>query len=243
METHVDFISPVPDSLEFDRNYYKKYVDASGIPVVAAAEVDSFALLKAKRIIEVMVSKHDPIRRLLANNVKGFLIIPKNREMTTLPAYVDMDRRFPLPCDEKWDKRAQGCGWISCLPYVSCSEANLLKVGRPLDRYPRESICIHEFAHAVMDAGILVHDPGFDDRLNALYKDAKEKYLGNSYAGQNPGEYWAVGVQAWFNAADCVHKGTTPTDTFDKLHKTDPSFACEVGKWFPSPYECSPVYP
>ncbi|MCO4883474.1 hypothetical protein VOI32_40435 [Paraburkholderia caribensis] len=63
METHVDFISPVPDSLEFDRNYYKKYVDASGIPVVAAAEVDGFALLKAKRIIEVMVSKHDPIRR------------------------------------------------------------------------------------------------------------------------------------------------------------------------------------
>ncbi|WP_143325744.1 hypothetical protein [Paraburkholderia ribeironis] len=243
MKTYRDFISPVPDNFAFDKNYYKKYVDASGIPVVATAEVGDLALLKAKCIIDAMVSRHDAIRTRLSINVTGFLVIPKNKEMTTLPEYVNLDRQFPLPCGEKWDKRAQGIGWTSYLPYASCSEANLLKVGRPSDRYPHESICIHEFAHTVMDAGILLHDPEFGDRLDRLYKNAKEKYLGDSYAGQNPGEYWAEGVQAWFNAADCNNRTKTPTCTIHELYKTDPRFACEISKWFPSPYEISPIYP
>ncbi|MFT0175020.1 hypothetical protein ACLKMY_40200 [Paraburkholderia mimosarum] len=243
MLNYADAVTLLPDSLDFDKEFYKKHLDASGIPIVARAEVADSALSKVRRIIDRMVSKHVVIRRRLARNIKGFLIIPKGSEMTTLPEYADLDQRFPLPSGEKWDKRAQGVGWAPDYPYVSCSEANLLHLGLPFDRYPNESICIHEFSHAVLNAGILFEYPSFASRIDALYENAKNTYLGNSYAGENRDEYWAEGSQAWFNAADCTNRAKSPTCTIHELYQIDPHFAREISKWFPFPFEGSPIFP
>jgi hypothetical protein len=128
---------------------------------------------------------------------------------------------------------------------MSCSEANLLHSGWPLDRYVDESICIHEFAHSVFDAGIVFRDSGAQDRLTAAYNaDVARGFLGTTYAGTNTREYWAEGVQAWFNAASCSNTANTPTCTQTALYQYDYALWNEIGHWFPAPYELqAPLYP
>jgi hypothetical protein len=223
-------------NLPFDQNYYKKYVEASGIPIVASAEVGDKALLKMRDVVDTMLKKDPATREALAKNLKGILIIPKDKGMTTLPEYANLDKTNPLP-GQSWNDRAQGIGWTPSLPYVSASEANLLHSGSPQDRYPDESIYIHEFAHAVFDAGIASRDPGARSRLNNLFADAKANgYLQNSYAASNPSEYWAEGVQAWFNAA-AGNGSSTTIGTNKQLHDADPKLWNELHRWFPAPDE------
>ena len=60
---------------------------------------------------------------------------------------------------------------------------------------------IHEFAHTVHLIALNSLDPGFEPRLKAAYKKARKegKWDDPAYAGVNFSEYWAEGVQNWFN--------------------------------------------
>ena len=59
---------------------------------------------------------------------------------------------------------------------------------------------IHEFAHNIHLRGLLKLDPTFDDRLKKTYHDALAKGLWKGkYAATNHHEYFAEGVQSWFN--------------------------------------------
>ncbi|BAN23665.1 hypothetical protein [Caballeronia insecticola] len=241
---HSASITAVPSNLSFDKNYYKKYIDASGIPIVAAAEVDDQAILKMQYIVNTMMKKDASTRQAMVRNVKGVLIIPKSKGMTTLPEYVNLDKTNPI-LGSTWNERAQGVGWTPALPYVSCSEANLMHAGYPLDRYPDESICIHEFAHTVFDAGIVYRDSGASSRLSSLFAAAKANgYQQDSYAASDRNEYWAESVQAWFNAATCSNRATTTVCTINQLYDTDRNLWNEIGHWFFAPYELTQaMYP
>lgn len=236
-------ISP-PSTLNVP-SYYTKYINASGIPIVANSIVSDTALFKMKYIVDIMVWKDAATQQQLLANLKRILIIPKADGMTSLPEYVNLDQTNPLPNGETWNQRAQGVGWTAALPYMSCSEANLLESGYPLDRYSDQSICIHEFAHTVWEAGVVFRDSNAQSRLDALYAaDASSGFLGNSYAGSIAREYWAEGVQAWFNAASCTNKADTPVCTNTALYQSEYGLWNEIGHWFASPYQLqSPIYP
>ena len=224
--------------------YYKKYIDASGIAIVSNEAVDDAALLKMQYIVNTMVSKDEPTRQQVVAHLSRIVIIPKADNLTSLPEYATLDQTNPLP-GTTWDQRAQGVGWSEARPYMSCSEANLMHSGYPMDRYTDESICIHEFAHTVFDAGIVYRDPDAQKRLTALYNaDVSRGLLGTTYAGTNTQEYWAEGVQAWFSAASCSNKANTPICTQYALYQTDPQLWNEIGHWFPAPYQLSiQLYP
>ena len=234
-------VTQPPASLHLDP-YYMKYLDASGIPVVGNIWVSDTAMFAMKRIVDVMVQKDPWTRSQLALHLKRVLIIPRADGMTSLPEYRTLDITNPLPNGETWNQRAQGLGWTAAIPYASCSEANLLHSGAPQDRYGAESICIHEFAHAVWDAGVVYRDSAAQGRLNAAFNAAKAGYMHNSttYAAVNVSEYWAEGVQAWFNAAAC-QVANTLTCTNLALYQTDPALWNEIGHWFPAPAEVSPA--
>jgi hypothetical protein len=109
-------------------------------------------------------------------------------------------------------------------PAVSCGEENLLDY--PGDPYPRENIFIHEFAHAIHETGLVRTDRTFDERLRAAHRSAVERGLWkNTYAATNPNEYWAEGVQAWFDdnaPPDALHNEVR---TRDRLKGYDPQLA------------------
>ncbi|MDL2354661.1 MAG: hypothetical protein QFF03_05340 [Pseudomonadota bacterium] len=224
--------------------YYTKYLDASGVPVVAHGTVDDAALYKMKTIVDTMLWKDAATRQQVVARLRRVLVIPRNDGMTTLPEYATLDQTNPIP-GSTWNARAQGVGWTDALPYMSCSEANLLHSGWPLDRYVDESICIHEFAHAVWDAGLVFRDGGAQGRLNALWAwDKNSGFLGTTYSSQYAREYWAEGVQAWFNAASCSNPNTTPTCTHNALYRYDYPLWNEIGKWFYAPYQLpAQIYP
>jgi hypothetical protein len=97
-----------------------------------------------------------------------------------------------------WDARARGLGGSETDPYCSCGEENLL--GFEGDPYATENILIHEFAHNIHLRGMNNVDATFDSRLEQTYQAAMANglWLGK-YASVNRQEYFAEGVQSWFD--------------------------------------------
>jgi hypothetical protein len=193
----VSAVTAPPPSLGLDP-YYQKYLDASRIAVVAAAEVDDRALVKAKQIIETMLAKRPDIRASLAAASSRFLIIPKDKGITTLPDYRSLKDAQAPDGFADWDSRARGLGgWF----VMSCGEENLLKLSG--DRYDGQSICVHEFAHTIL-IGLAQGDPRFHQQVIDHYNAIRQSdFMVNTYMAQNYGEYWATAVQAWYNAGFC----------------------------------------
>jgi hypothetical protein len=68
------------------------------------------------------------------------------------------------------------------------------------DPYAAENILIHEFAHNIHLRGLVNVDPTFDARLSKTYQDAMGAGLWKGkYASVNHHEYFAEGVQSWFD--------------------------------------------
>ena len=133
-------------------------------------------------------------------------------EMTT-----DVPEQRNMQPKEYWDKRARGLGGR----VTSCGEENLLNLKG--DRYRNENILVHEFSHAIHQYGLRTAEPKFDARLRETYARAMDKGLWkDTYAATNHSEYWAEGVQSYFDCnapAGGVHNDV---NTREKLAKYDP---------------------
>ena len=94
------------------------------------------------------------------------------------------------------------------------------------DPYNGENILIHEVAHTVHEIGMRAVDKTFDGRLRETYDAAIKAGLWKAtYAATNRNEYWAEGVQSWFDcnqAAGGVHNDVR---TREKLKAYDPALA------------------
>ena len=106
------------------------------------------------------------------------------------------------------------------------------------DRYWEEDILVHEFAHAIHQLGIVPVYPEIDVELKtALDAALAEGKWVDTYAGSNIYEYWAEGVQSWFN----VNKERNPVDgvhnavnTREELQSYDPALYAIIAKYFPA---------
>ena len=92
---------------------------------------------------------------------------------------------------------------------------------------------IHEFAHAIHSMGLRTIDPTFEPRLRKVYEDAKAKGLWkNTYAISNISEYWAEGVQSWFDTNRQNDSSHNHVDTRAELKSYDPALAKLVEEVF-----------
>lgn len=227
-----------PQYLNLDR-FYVKYADASGIPVVASGKVSNAALLEAKTIVNAMLAKRPDIRDELMRHKVRVAVMSEHEQTLDIPEHADLNRVFP-PTD--WNKRARGVGATDERPVCTCGEENLL--GLAGDRYKGEGILIHEFGHTMLEMGIDKKDPHFRERLTAAYKQAiaNGKWK-NTYAGSNVNEYWAEGVQDWF---DCNLHRTPPDGIHNEIHtraqllQYDPQLAYLIREVFPTEWRWQP---
>ncbi len=151
------------------------------------------------------------------------LIIMSHDEFTT-----DVPEHSHLRPKDYWDARARGLGGSQTDPVCSCGEENLLAF--PGDPYAAENILIHEFAHNIHLRGMVNLDPTRDDRLKQAYEAAMEDGLWKTkYASTNRDEYWAEGVQSWFNNNRPPDHDHNHVDTRKELREYDPRLAalCE----------------
>lgn len=113
-------------------------------------------------------------------------------------------------------------------PFCSCAEENLLAY--PGDPYSTECILIHEIAHNIHLRGMVNIDPTFDKRLKTAYQAAMEAGLWKSkYASVNHHEYFAEGVQSWFDNNREHDHDHNHVNTREELKEYDPRLAslCE----------------
>lgn len=222
-------ITSVPASLSLDP-FYRKYTDANGIPVISSSQVPEEALLKARSIVLTMLSKRDDVRLMLIEKNARVGIIGAREVTTDMPEY-EFLKDDP---NTNWDERSRGLGGTIWVPLTTGAEENILCYSN--DRYRPEDILIHEFAHAIHGMGIKFIEADFEQRLNALYTNAiTSGKWANTYAATNFSEYWAEGVQDWYNVntqsipADGIHNHI---NTRSELQQYDPGLYELLGEYF-----------
>ncbi|WP_174819552.1 hypothetical protein [Bremerella volcania] len=202
--------------------FYGKYVDAGGYPVLASKSVDDYALKEAAYLIELMLRERPDIKHAMVASGSRMLIIAHNEYTTDLPEFAHFTPK------DYWDARARGTGGSQTDPYCTCGEENLL--GYEGDPYSTECILIHEFAHNIHLRGMVNIDPTFDDRVKKAYDEAMEAGLWKGkYASVNHHEYFAEGVQSWFDNNRAPDHDHNHVDTRKELKEYDPGLAklCE----------------
>ncbi len=222
-------ITAVPPVLGLDP-FYKKYTNANGIPVISSGRVSEEALLKTRSIVVTMLAKRDDVRLMMIEKNARVGVIGSTEVTTDMPEYAFL-KDDPVT---NWDERARGLGGTIWVPLTTGAEENILCHSN--DRYRGEDILVHEFAHAIHGMGIKYVEDDFEQRLNALFTNAVNSGLwADTYAETNFSEYWAEGVQDWFN----VNAFSSPSngihnhiDTRDKLQQYDPDLYNLISEYF-----------
>jgi hypothetical protein len=184
-------VAPIPDELReaYDLDpFYVKHTLARGVPVVSSAAPADEALSRACELLIDMLSQRQDVVDILLQRRTRFGIIGNDELTNDIPEY----RGFP----DSINTRARGLGGQDI---GTCAEESIL-CDRQRDRWRGEGICVHEFSHTISAAGLFRADPTFEPRLRAAYQDAQaEGRFDNTYALESVQEYWAEGVQDWYD--------------------------------------------
>ena len=214
-------VAPVSEKVRSDFDlapFYQKGVILGSFPVVGSAAVSDEALLEAAWIVDRMLGGRADILDAMADQRVRLAVMAWNEFTTDVPEHSNLEPAV------YWDRRARGLGATPEAPAVSCAEENLLSF--PGDPYEKENILIHELAHTIHAMGLNLVDPSFDERLGAAYENANELGLWHgTYAITSPSEYWAEGVQSWFDdnrENDSLHN---QVNTRSELKEYDPVLA------------------
>ena len=216
--------------------FYKKYVNVNGIHLISSHRVPDSALVAASKTLDALT---------------GFLPKEVLKAMTDLNTRVGVMARYEGTTDIpehaflvndttlNWDVRARGLGGDRELPMSTCAEENILAY--QIDKYHAEDIMIHEFAHSIHLIALIYVYPDFNDRLQkSLDAAIKEGKWENTYAATNIAEYWAEGVQNWFNVnaevpfPDGKHN---QINTREELHTYDKGLYDILSDFFPETEE------
>ena len=164
--------------------YYRKYLDAGGIPILSSNDVTDEELYQARETILAMLSDRPDILATMIDFKFRVLIYPdrfeKGGRLTDLPEFSGVN----------FSSRTVGAagetpyGWVSGSPEVA--------------RHCNHTL-IHEFAHQIEDAlRLQPGGPQFMSRLNTAYQAAMLSGLWQDrYASTSAIEYWAEIVRAW----------------------------------------------
>ena len=206
-------ITAPPESIKA-KPFYKKYLNCGGLPIMSSEKVADEALRRAAGLIDRIVADRPDVRPALVEANVRFVIIGSTEVTTDIPEY---SRLRPK---EFINKRTRGYGGRM----TSCGEENLLCL--PDDRYDDESILIHEFAHVMHGFALRRIDEDFEEMLQCHYATAMEKRLWkNAYASVNHHEYWAEGVQCWYDANRENNWNHNHVNTREELKAYDPDLA------------------
>lgn len=196
----VRFDPPDPDGVPA---FYTQRTDAGGFPIVASAAVNPYALKEAAYLVDLLLAGRPDVREAMIASGARLCILAWNEFTTDQPEWARMARGTApglpeISARDFWDARARGMGGSHTDPFCSCAEENLLAYEG--DPYSTENILIHELAHNIHLRGMANVDPGFDGRVRAAYDAAMEAGLwAGKYASTNHHEYFAEGVQSWFD--------------------------------------------
>jgi len=244
-------LPPPPASLDLDP-YYRKYLDADGIPVVASSDVDDLHLYHARDILNAMLSKRSDLRATMTAN--RFRVVIYRHDGCRGP-FQTPELRDELPIGRCTN--TIGRATIRWFSNHLTGEVLLIVDAVGIAPSIRQPYCnvvlVHEFAHMVHYAFAIetalsgsrpLFDSPFDSRLKGAFSSATQAGLySNAYASTNYQEYWAEAVVFWFLPDMLTAKVSTPA-TVAQLADHDPGIAAIVQEVFRDAAlpDCEPIY-
>jgi hypothetical protein len=187
-------IVPIPDAIRSEfgitNPWYVKYLDADGIPIIGSAQVSDAALWRARRdVLMLMQTQPQSVTALLRSRRNRIVILGLGETVRDIPEYA-----AAFPDRSQDDRYWGGFGAIAELPITAGTEENLMR------GLHGENVFVHEFAHTVAEQALVTLDAGFEPELASAFAHATRTGLWrNTYADDRIGEYWAEGVQSYFN--------------------------------------------
>ncbi len=198
--------------------FYEKSIWVSGVPIVASSNVSDYALLEAAYLTERMLEHRPDVMRALVASKMLIAIIGHTERTTDVPA-----NRHLRPA-AFWNYRGRGFGPSPESNTTTTSEEDLLAFPGRVNG--DESIFVHELAHGIAMRGITAVDHTFEKRLKVAMDQAIARGLWEgTYAATHVDEYWAEGVQAWFNAQHPPDAEHNDIDSREKLKTYDEGLA------------------
>ncbi len=171
-----------------ESGFYAKMIDYEGVPIKASDDVADAALVEARNRLARMLGKQPDVRANLATEGAELHLIGKDQVTSDLPEHRHLKGK-PFEGKLTVDQRTRGLGGL----VASCGEENLLRLRG--DRYQGRDICVHEFAHTVLDFGM---SPDVRKKITAQYRKSTDAGLWkNMYAGSNAHEYFAE-LTMWY---------------------------------------------
>ena len=225
-------VAPIPDSLRRTDElptFYTRHVMIRSIPIIGSDKPSDYAFLEAAYTLDHVLAESPAwvIDALIKNKVRLGIIGIAEYTMDIPENQTDENLR---PSEAAFqDRRSRGLGG---LPLATCAEENVLNL--PSDPYRTEAIGIHEFAHTVLSA-IDTQDERFYRRVREAYCQAMDAgRFKNTYAASNPHEYWAEGVQDWFDCNNPNNDGRIHNGIWrrERLKKYDPTLAVLLAETF-----------
>lgn len=226
VEDYLSYVVTAPpadivERFDLDTTYYKKYADANGYPILASARVSDAALAIVRDQVNYMLGHRPDIRETLIQYGGRIVIMAETEYTMDIPeqrswivpkyldprltegeraAYYEPGGLGSRSAEAYWNNRARGMGGT----LTSCAEENVL--GFYGTRYWGTNICVHEFSHGIMGAGIGNADPSWFQEIVDSYHAARaacgsdgQPHLRSArgYSGNTFNEYWATGVE-WY---------------------------------------------
>ncbi len=191
-------------------SFYEQVCVVSGLPVVASSQVKSAALMEAAVIVQGMLQARPDLAARMAERHFRLGVIGVRELAVELPEYRDLPTSYP---NTDWEA-ARAYGATVGRPLAATPEENLLCTAK--DTYPGQSVLTHELGHSVLDMAVVPDDPGFDNRVRAAFRAASHlDVYQNTYAMTNVDEYWAEGVQDFFDSSRAAYGPNGGGDGYD----------------------------
>jgi len=111
-------VQQVQAELKIYRDFYQKYIDVQGMPVVASAEVADLALQRTYDIVTHILAGRPDVVKAMVDQGMYLIVIGKDQLYTDMPDY----RRSPNP--DFQNERVRGTGGLP----TSFGEENLLSL-------------------------------------------------------------------------------------------------------------------
>jgi len=217
------------------------------LPILSSEKASDAALLEANYLVrEMFAYRHDILESMIEDGLRLVVVGEKEK-----PADIPELKRSKMP------EGANASRTVRCtskLKIIACGQENLL--ASKSDPNTGESILIREFARAVHvltalrpvdeefekrpdnrkgthQRGITRIDTRFDDKLKKAHAKAMTKGLWkNTLAATSRVEYWAEGVQSWFDANREGGRGHNQVNTRKELEAYDPDLAALIAEVF-----------
>lgn len=227
-------------------SYYTQYCDANGIAILGGNSVAETTLQTVWSQVMNMSKLRQDLHAEIAKQGTRIAILEIGGVLTNIPEYSQFDILYPEPfgTGTTWNE-VKGIAAAPEYPVTVVTEENV--TCQLSDVLQGEYSLGHEYAHTVLNMGLdFIGEEGvvFTANLtNAFNSAIAAGKWANTYAAYNKYEYWAEGVQDWFDgnnesttlpAPDGVHNDI---NTQAELLAYDPVLYGLISDIFPADWQ------